>query len=195
MEAEATDDICDAGQCRACANSAECSGDSVCVRDRCQECEPDTHEQCGENSLTPFCSPAGICVACANDFECQARPGVQDTCVNGQCRRCDHEAGDNRGCDETSTEPICRLLDGSPRCAGCVNGDECDPFLCDEVDGRCAACQPNVPGLAGQRGCGVASIGPSVTATRGPADHVRLENVTLAIFNTASMECASNATH
>ena len=143
--------------------------------------------QCGK-LVNPFCSPAGTCVACANDFECQARPGVQDTCVNGQCRRCDHESGDNRGCDETSTEISAAYSMAHPDAQAASMG-RLHPFLCDEVDGRCAACQPKVPGLAGQRGCGVASIAPICDRNSDPADRARPANVTLVIFNTVSTEC------
>ena len=116
--------------------------------------------------FTPFCAGAdvaGQCVSCRDADDC-AGLGARNRCVrtnpnnaadlSASCEVCDPVS--NGGCDNTRTQPICRVS-GGVSCTGCDSDAECaarGPAGRNQcvTNGSCQACDP-----VDDAGCGNAA--------------------------------------
>ncbi|MCA9546920.1 MAG: hypothetical protein KC613_21085, partial [Myxococcales bacterium] len=157
-------------RCGACEGvGSACDPDSTnrCVRRSCS-CgvfDPGREDNaCG--GFTPFCAGAdvaGQCVSCRDADDC-AGLGARNRCVrtnpnnaadlSASCEVCDPVS--NGGCDNTRTQPICRVS-GGVSCTGCDSDAECaarGPAGRNQcvTNGSCQACDP-----VDDAGCGNAA--------------------------------------
>lgn len=113
--------VCYRGNCVACADDRQCSGDTpICNPDtgRCVMCA--SNDDCGGD--TPFCNrKINTCVECRGNGDCP----TGEACVSGRC-----------GCTDACENAPCSLQCGS--CGYCDDG-----YVC--LNGKCGypACNPD----------------------------------------------------